>query len=208
MVRKNAEFHFKVGLTPKIIRKETGKCCKWCKNLVGTYRYLDVPKDVYKRHQNCNCVVEYIPKKGIRQDVHTKRWKYEQNLDKIKKRIEKSKVIDYKPLNDGIIEKYQTKSDKVYTKLSEKEKEALREYTQGGYLDINSGLATGDKVYYEKELNKAIKQYYIDDDIITYRGTSEKYYKNKKVGDTFEGKVFYSTSVKYEQAEVFAEDIT
>lgn len=63
-------------------------------------------------------------------------------------------------------------------------------------------------MFYEKELNKAIKQYYIDDDIITYRGTSEKYYKNKKVGDTFEGKVFYSTSVKYEQAEVFAEDIT
>lgn len=63
-------------------------------------------------------------------------------------------------------------------------------------------------LFYEKELNKAIKQYYIDDDIITYRGTIEKYYKNEKVGDNFEGKVFYSTSVKYEQAEVFAEDIT
>ncbi|ERK57833.1 hypothetical protein HMPREF1983_00936 [Gemella bergeri ATCC 700627] len=77
MVRKNAEFHFKSGMSPKIIRKETGKCCKWCKNLVGTYRYPDVPKDVYRRHQNCRCTVEYIPKKGIRQDVHTKKIKYE-----------------------------------------------------------------------------------------------------------------------------------
>jgi hypothetical protein len=77
MVRKNAEFHYKSGMNPKIIRKETGKCCKWCKNLVGTYRYPDVPKDVYRRHQNCRCTVEYIPKKGVRQDVHTKKIKYD-----------------------------------------------------------------------------------------------------------------------------------
>jgi len=75
MVRKNAEFHFNVGLSPKIIREETGKCCDWCKNLVGTYRYPDVPKDVYRRHSNCRCTVEYIPKKGVRQDVHTKQFK-------------------------------------------------------------------------------------------------------------------------------------
>lgn len=77
MVRKNAEFHFHSGMSPKIIRKETGKCCKWCKSLVGIYRYPDVPKDVYRRHQNCRCTVEYIPKKGVRQDVHTKKIKYE-----------------------------------------------------------------------------------------------------------------------------------
>jgi len=74
---ENAEFHYKSGMSPKIIRKETGKCCKWCKNLVGTYRYPDVPKDVYRRHQNCRCTVEYIPKKGVRQDVHTKKIKYD-----------------------------------------------------------------------------------------------------------------------------------
>lgn len=77
MVRKNAEFHFRSGMNPKIIRKEVGNCCKWCKNLVGTYKYPDVPKDVYRRHRNCRCTVEYIPKKGIRQDVHTKKIKHE-----------------------------------------------------------------------------------------------------------------------------------
>jgi len=77
MVRKNAEFHFRSGMSPKIIRKEVGNCCKWCKNLVGTYKYPDVPKDVYRRHRNCRCTVEYIPKKGIRQDVHSKKIKYE-----------------------------------------------------------------------------------------------------------------------------------
>lgn len=77
MVRKNAEFHFRSGMNPKIIRKEVGNCCKWCKNLVGTYSYPDVPKDVYRRHRNCRCTVEYIPKKGVRQDVHTKKVRYE-----------------------------------------------------------------------------------------------------------------------------------
>lgn len=77
MVRKNAEFHFRSGMSPKIIRKEVGNCCKWCKNLVGTYKYPDVPKDVYRRHRNCRCTVEYIPKKGIWQDVHTKKIKHE-----------------------------------------------------------------------------------------------------------------------------------
>lgn len=77
MVRKNAEFHFRSGMSPKIIRKEVGNCCKWCKNLVGTYKYPDVPKDVYRRHRNCRCTVEYIPKKGIRQDVHSKKIKYD-----------------------------------------------------------------------------------------------------------------------------------
>lgn len=74
MVRKNAEFHFNVGMSPKIIREETGKCCDWCKNLVGIYRYPDVPKDVYRRHSNCRCTVEYIPKKGVRQNVHSKQF--------------------------------------------------------------------------------------------------------------------------------------
>ena len=77
MVRKNAEFHFRSGMSPKIVRKEVGNCCKWCKNLVGTYNYPDVPENVYRRHRNCRCMVEYIPKKGIRQDVHSKKIKYE-----------------------------------------------------------------------------------------------------------------------------------
>lgn len=76
LIKKNAEFHFKVGMSPKVVRNETGNYCKWCKNLVGTYAYLDVPKDVYRRHENCRCTVDYIPKKGIKQDVHSKKFNY------------------------------------------------------------------------------------------------------------------------------------
>lgn len=70
-IKKNAGFHAKAGLTPRIIRKSSGKCCKWCLGIVGTYKYPDVPKDVYRRHDNCKCMVDYNPGDGKIQSVHT-----------------------------------------------------------------------------------------------------------------------------------------
>lgn len=73
-IKSNTEFQYKSGLTPKIIRKEVGNCCPWCKAVVGVYEYPDVPKDIYRRHQLCRCIVEYLPGNGKKQDVHTKKW--------------------------------------------------------------------------------------------------------------------------------------
>lgn len=73
-VKANSEFQYKAGLRPKIVRKEVGNCCDWCKEVVGTYTYPDVPEDVYRRHRYCRCTVEYYPGDGKRQDVHTKKW--------------------------------------------------------------------------------------------------------------------------------------
>lgn len=84
-IKVNAEFHGEVGLKPRIIRKSSGHCCEWCARIAGTYLYPDVPKDVYRRHDNCNCTVEYYPEKGKkRQDVWSKEWKDEKDSDKIK----------------------------------------------------------------------------------------------------------------------------
>ena len=68
-IKANAEFQYKAGLTPKIIRKTTGKCCDWCKEVSGTYEYPDVPKDVYRRHDFCRCKVDYVIGK-FRENVH------------------------------------------------------------------------------------------------------------------------------------------
>lgn len=70
-IQKNVEFQGKSGLSPKIIRKVSGVACEWCKAVAGTYTYPDVPKDVYRRHENCNCIVEYV-EGGKHQNVHTK----------------------------------------------------------------------------------------------------------------------------------------
>ena len=94
-IRKNAEFHHKVGLSPKIVRRVVGHPCKWCKSLEGSYNYPEVPKDIYRRHGKCRCTVDYHPGNGKKQNVHTKRWAE----DKKKSVIEHRKKIGL-PDND------------------------------------------------------------------------------------------------------------
>lgn len=86
-IKKNSEFHGKAGMRPKIIRRSSGNCCKWCDEIAGTYFYPDVPNDVYRRHKKCDCVVEYAPGNGRRKNVHTKQWRREEENDKIKQRM-------------------------------------------------------------------------------------------------------------------------
>ena len=82
-IRKNVEFHHKVGLSPKIVRRVVGHPCKWCKSLEGSYNYPEVPKDIYRRHDKCRCTVDYHPGNGKKQNVHTKRWAESQKSAKI-----------------------------------------------------------------------------------------------------------------------------
>ena len=86
-VKQNVEFQGKAGLEPRIIRKTAGSCCEWCSRLAGEYFYPDVPHDVYRRHENCNCTVEFDPGTGKKhQDVWSKKWKYEKDFDRIRER--------------------------------------------------------------------------------------------------------------------------
>lgn len=86
-IRANAEFNFKSGLHPKITRTIVGKPCKWCKSLAGSYDYPDVPDDVYKRHSNCRCTVDYHPGSGRRQNVHSKKWSAEKRSAAEKRKL-------------------------------------------------------------------------------------------------------------------------
>ena len=36
-IKTNVDFHNKLGLRPKIVRKMNGKCCDWCKEVEGVY---------------------------------------------------------------------------------------------------------------------------------------------------------------------------
>lgn len=94
-IQKNAEFHAKAGLSPKIVRRESGNCCDWCKEVAGTYTYPKVPKNVYRRHQRCRCTVDYHLGNGKKQNVWTKKW----SEDKRKSEIEHRKQIGL-PDND------------------------------------------------------------------------------------------------------------
>lgn len=105
-VRENADFQYQSGLSPKIRRTSTGKCCEWCDKLAGVYDYEDVSNsgnDVFRRHERCRCLVEYEPGNGKRQNVYTKKWKRIEVEDNRKKEsvdyIEKAKALSSKNLD-------------------------------------------------------------------------------------------------------------
>lgn len=76
MLHVNADFQYRSGMSPKIVREAEPGCCKWCSELAGTYDYRDLSylDDVWKRHENCRCTVTYVPGDGRMQDVWSKRW--------------------------------------------------------------------------------------------------------------------------------------
>lgn len=71
-VETNVKYRSEAGLECFIIRSDHGGCCKWCAALAGKYHYPEeVPKDVYRRHDNCTCTVTYISGRKA-QDVWSK----------------------------------------------------------------------------------------------------------------------------------------
>lgn len=147
-IKKNADLHYKAGLSPKIIRKEHGNCCDWCKGIVGTYSYPDVPEDIYKRHRYCRCTVDYYPGDGKKQDVWSKKWK-DISKDEKNKRIDisnkqvnttlsniaraKALELGYNPLPDNKVVNVLRKDAKKWIQtLSDDEVKAIRKYTYNG----------------------------------------------------------------------------
>lgn len=103
-VKQNADFHYKSGLSPRIVRICRGKACKWCREVEGSYNYKDVRNtgnNVFRRHANCTCTVSYDPGDGSKkiQDVYSKRW---QNQDAFqeRKRFYLENRVDKKRLTD------------------------------------------------------------------------------------------------------------
>ena len=71
-IKANARFQYNAGMSPKIIRTATPGACKWCEDVAGEYEYQEVRgsgNDVFRRHANCDCIVEYVPRKGGKQVV-------------------------------------------------------------------------------------------------------------------------------------------
>lgn len=70
-VEENARIRAEAGLKELIIREAVGGCCEWCSKLAGTYEYDEHPKDIFRRHDNCTCLVTHRTEKGYT-NVHTK----------------------------------------------------------------------------------------------------------------------------------------
>ncbi|CZT38724.1 hypothetical protein SA111_00606 [Streptococcus agalactiae] len=92
-------------MTPTIERISTGKCCDWCDRLAGKYIYHEEPKDFTRGIKHCQCVIDYHPKNGKRQNSWSKKWTKEttdilerrkqMNID-IRDNNRKSDIKEYK----------------------------------------------------------------------------------------------------------------
>ena len=71
---QNAAFQAKAGLSPKIKREVYGSCCDWCQSLAGSYAYGKEPRDFYRKHAYCRCLITFDPGNGKVQNAHTKEW--------------------------------------------------------------------------------------------------------------------------------------
>ena len=95
-IQENAGFQKKVGLAPIIERHSTEHCCDWCQSLVGKYLYGEEPPGFYRRHQRCQCTIDYHPKNGKKQNSWSKKWSKE-SADVLERR--KQQNIDIRDNN-------------------------------------------------------------------------------------------------------------
>ena len=63
-IKANCDFQGRAGLTAKVERVAVGKTCKWCQDVAGEYVYPNVPADVWRRHERCNCIIKYTAATG------------------------------------------------------------------------------------------------------------------------------------------------
>ena len=57
-IEENAKFHDKAGMKCYIERIGVN-CCPWCSDVSGKYEMKNQPKDIFKRHDNCDCIINY-----------------------------------------------------------------------------------------------------------------------------------------------------
>lgn len=119
----------------------------------------------------------------------------------------------YKILSKNDLKEYQALSNVVYEDLKTNDTTAyksVKEYTSGGYASINDYLATSatpKENPHVENINRAIKKFELEDNITVYRGTKAKFYTGYAEGDTFESKVFYSSSTDESFAKAFCADV-
>lgn len=121
--------------------------------------------------------------------------------------------INYKILSEEEIKVYNKNSYMFFKNLSKPEKRAICEYTQDNEFIINfiKGNASVDNIRGMKlddiveNVDLVISKYQLQEDLMVFRGTDRNHYKDLNVNDEFVSKIYYSTSLIKEIAELYKE---
>lgn len=178
-IKANAEFLDKAGFKSKIKRIAVGRACKWCRNLEGVYDYPHTPEEIYHRHENCRCRVDYFPngkRSRYKQNVHSKKY-IKANSEELKKlsdevsiknknrnkpleilAITEAKKLGYNPLpTSKVVNELRKQARKWEKDLTQEEIKAINKYTYNGVDD------DGQKLYFK--INEYLEGRYIPKDI-------------------------------------------
>lgn len=159
-MKKNVDFHHKLGLSPKIVRKlgpgtskkRSNSRCEFCRERVGTFVYNKetIDKDIFRRHAHCHCTLEYFPGDGKKQNSWSKRWEDVTNKDfsemqeqakvayQANKKLQslaysKALELGYSPVPPNkVVQTLREESKKWIRNLTTEEKRAITKYTYNG----------------------------------------------------------------------------
>lgn len=214
-IRDNAQFHYKAGLQPKIVRTldshetrqtKVGKRivkytvpCRWCQNLAGEYEYPYVPSDVYRRHDKCRCTLEYISdgnrkvlwKKQYEDDPQIKAEKQERiELNNARKQ-QKDELAELKQ-NTSKLRTVMTPAEyQEYLKLIDENENGDVKAIYNRYADgINSLNYVPTEGYYKPSLNSITFSYTAEDRIAN--GMSKYSTLAHEYGHYFDSKAKYT----------------
>lgn len=78
-IHDNADLQSKAGIESYVVRVAEGGACPWCRALVGRYVYSEVKEtgnDVWRRHDNCRCTIDWYSSHGRHELVSSKEYHY------------------------------------------------------------------------------------------------------------------------------------
>ena len=138
-VEANVRIRSKLGMKELIIRRQLGKCCNWCADLAGIYSPENAPADIYRRHDNCKCMVTYKDENGYTDAWSKKEFQTQWGARKAK---EQELVLKKKDIEKRLLKAMELSETKGVNwpregvKVSRKEFKEIRAYANSKGIEI------------------------------------------------------------------------
>ena len=128
-IEESVQRFSEAGIKSVIIRRQLTQCCEYCAKLAGIYQYAagEYPDDIFKRHENCRCLVTVKTEKG----GYVNAWNKKEYATQREARIEREKEIENQSLlkSDYLKEKNKAKdSGKAYFEATDYWKNKEKEF--------------------------------------------------------------------------------
>lgn len=194
-LRENVALHHSLGLGPRIVRKlgagsgrkRSNSRCDFCRERVGTWEYNKdtIDKEIFRRHANCKCTLEYFPQKGSKAEK-VRAWESMEAKEDTAEYKELTKVLGKGNLNISLSKFHDMKynNTREYRELKERaewlQAEFPSEKSLNGHFESH-GKEFGDisKEIYHKKASELLSSP-ISKDILGYDTETRRVRYDKK----------------------------